>query len=128
MNKEMKNIDINMLRGEGMNKVLLIGRLVRHCELRYLGENKKPMLSFTLAVQKPYLNSQGEREADFIPIVYWRKSAQAIAPYLNKGKLVSISGRVNVKSYEKENGKKKYVTHIIADQIQFISYEKSKTK
>lgn len=109
-----------------MNKVLLIGRLTKDCELKHVGEEGTPLLIFTLAVQRPFINNKGEREADFVPVAYWRKSAESIAPYLTKGKLVSISGRINVRSYTNNNGEKRYATQIIAEEIQFIDYGKAK--
>lgn len=109
-----------------MNKVLLIGRLTRDAELKHVGEEGNPLLIFTLAVQRPFINSKGEREADFVPVVFWRKSAESLAPYLIKGKLVSISGRINVRSYTNNNGEKRYATQIVAEEIQFIDYSKAK--
>ncbi|PRR79423.1 Single-stranded DNA-binding protein ssb [Clostridium liquoris] len=109
-----------------MNKVLLIGRLTKDCELKHVGEEGNPLLIFTLAVQRPFVNNNGEREADFVPVVYWRKSAETIAPYLTKGKLISISGRINIRSYNNSNGDRRYITQVVAEEIQFIDYAKAK--
>ncbi|KAJ51181.1 single-strand DNA-binding protein [Clostridium tetanomorphum] len=109
-----------------MNKVLLIGRLTKDCELKHVGEEGNALLNFTLAVQRNYLNNKGEREADFVPVVYWRKSAESIAPYLTKGRLISIFGKINVKSYTSTNGDRRYITQIVAEDIQFIDYSKTK--
>lgn len=111
-----------------MNKVLLIGRLTKDCELKYVGEENTAVLNFTLAVQKPFLNKDGERDADFIPIVYWKKASEALAPYLKKGKVISIMGRINIRSFSKENGEKKYSAQVVAEQIQFVDLFKHKEK
>ncbi|MCG4572736.1 single-stranded DNA-binding protein [Clostridium cochlearium] len=109
-----------------MNKVMLIGRLARDSELRYVGEENKPVLNLILAVQRPYLNSNGEREVDFIPVSYWRRSAQTLHPYLTKGKLISILGRINIRVLEREDGTKRYITQITSEEIQFLDYGKKK--
>ena len=82
-----------------LNRVVLIGRLTRDPELRYT-PNGIAVASFTLAVNRPWLNQQGEREADFIPIVVWRKQAENCANYINKGSLVAVDGRMQVRTYE----------------------------
>lgn len=109
-----------------MNKVMLIGRLAKDSELRYVGEGNKPVLNLTLAVQRPYLNSNGERDVDFIPVSYWRRAAESLYPYLKKGKLISIMGRVNIRVLEREDGSKKYITQITSEEIQFLDYPKKK--
>lgn len=109
-----------------MNKVMLIGRLAKDAELRYVGEENKPVLNLILAVQRPYLNSKGERNADFIPISYWRRSSESLHPYLKKGKLISIMGRVNIRVLERDDGTKRYITQITSEEIQFLDYGKKK--
>ncbi|WP_243447869.1 single-stranded DNA-binding protein [Clostridium tetani] len=109
-----------------MNKVMLIGRLAKDSELRYVGVENKPVLNLTLAVQRPYLNSNGERDVDFIPVSYWRRAAESLHPYLKKGKLISIMGRVNIRVLEREDGTKRYITQITSEEIQFLDYGKKK--
>lgn len=102
-----------------MNKVFLIGRLTRDPELRYTGSNVA-VASFSIAVNRPFANQAGEREADFINIVVWRKQAENIKNYLSQGSQVAIDGRIQTRSYEDQDGKKRYVFEVIADNVQFL--------
>ena len=88
-----------------MNKVVLIGRLTRDPELRYTGNNT-PVASFSLAVNRNYSNQQGEREADFINIVVWRKQAENVKNYLTQGSQVAIDGRLQTRTYDDQNGQR----------------------
>ena len=107
-----------------MNKVVLIGRLTRDPELRYTGNNT-PVASFSLAVNRNYSNQQGEREADFINIVVWRKQAENVKNYLSQGSQVAIEGRLQTRSYDDANGQKRYVTEVVADNVEFIGSRNS---
>lgn len=107
-----------------LNKIVLIGRLTRDIELRFTPQNNKAVANFTLAVDRPYANENGERGADFIPIVVWGKLAENCANYIGKGRLVAVSGRIQTRSYEGQNGKR-HVTEIIADEVQFLDRPKS---
>ncbi len=107
-----------------MNKVFLIGRLTRDPELRYTGSNV-PVASFSLAVNRNYTNQAGEREADFINIVVWRKQAENVKNYLSQGSQVAIDGRIQTRSYDGEDGKKRYVTEVIADNVEFLGTKAS---
>lgn len=102
-----------------MNKVVLIGRLTKDPELRYTSSNV-PAASFTLAVNRNFQNQNGVREADFINIVMWRKQAETVKKYLIKGSLISIEGRIQTRSYDGADGKKVYVTEVIADNFEFL--------
>ncbi len=102
-----------------LNKVILIGRLTRDPELRYTANNVS-VTTFTLAVNRRFTNQQGEQEADFIPIVTWRTLAETCHRYLNKGRLVAVSGRLQVRSYEDSSGQRRYVTEVVADEVQFL--------
>ena len=102
-----------------MNKVILIGRLTRDPELRYTSSNI-PTASFSIAVDRPFTNQSGEREADFINIVVWRKQAENCKNYLTKGSQVAIEGRMQTRNYDDKDGKKVYVTEVIADNVQFL--------
>lgn len=101
-----------------MNKVMLIGRITRDPELRYTSSNI-PSVRFTLAVNRPFENQNGEREADFINIVVWRKQAENVKKYVSKGSLVAVEGRIQTGSYEKD-GQRVYTTDVVADNVQFL--------
>ncbi len=107
-----------------MNKVFLIGRLTRDPELRYTGNNT-PVATFSLAVNRNFSNQQGEREADFINIVVWRKQAENVKNYLTQGSQVAIDGRIQTRSYDDNNGQKRYVTEVIADNVEFLGSKNS---
>lgn len=102
-----------------MNKVFLIGRLVRDPELHYTSSNI-PVATFSLAVNRNFTNQNGEREADFINIVVWRKQAENCKNYINQGSQVAIDGRLQTRSYDDQNGQKRYVTEVVADNVQFL--------
>ncbi len=107
-----------------LNRVILIGRLTRDPELRYTPSGVA-VTQFTLACDRPYTNSQGEREADFIPIVTWRQLAETCANYLRKGRLTAVEGRMQVRSYDNNEGRRVYVTEVVADNVRFL--ESSRT-
>jgi single-strand DNA-binding protein len=106
-----------------LNRVILIGRLTRDPELRYTPAGVA-VTQFTLAVDRPFSSAgQGgerEREADFIPIVTWRQLAETCANYLRKGRLAAVEGRIQVRNYENNEGKRVYVTEVIADNVRFL--------
>ena len=102
-----------------MNKVFLIGRLTRDPELRYTGSNV-PVATFSLAVNRNFTNQAGEREADFINIVVWRKQAENVKNYLSQGSQVAIDGRIQTRSYDDQEGNKRYVTEVVADNVEFL--------
>lgn len=102
-----------------LNKVILIGRLVRDPELRYTA-NGVAVAGFTVAVDRPFTNQQGERETDFIDIVVWRKLAETCANHLSKGRLVAVDGRLQVRSYETPEGQRRKVAEVVADDVRFL--------
>ena len=102
-----------------MNKVFLIGRLTRDPEIRYTSSNVA-VATFSIAVNRTFTNQSGEREADFINIVVWRKQAENCKNYLNQGSQVAIDGRIQTRNYEDQNGQKRYVTEVVADNVQFL--------
>ena len=102
-----------------MNKVILIGRLTRDPELRYTSSNVATA-TFSVAVDRNFTNQNGEREADFINIVVWRKQAENCKNYLTKGSQVAIEGRIQTRNYDGQDGKKVYVTEVVADNVQFL--------
>ena len=107
-----------------MNKVVLIGRLTRDPELRYTGNNT-PVATFSLAVNRNFSNQQGEREADFINIVVWRKQAENVKNYVTQGSQVAVEGRIQTRSYDDQNGQKRYVTEVVADNVEFLGSKNS---
>ena len=109
-----------------MNKVVLIGRLTRDPELRYTGSNL-PVATFSIAVNRPFSNQAGEREADFINIVVWRKQAENCKNYLTQGSQVAIEGRLQTRNYDDQNGQKRYITEVIADNVEFLGSRNSST-
>lgn len=103
-----------------LNRVILIGRLTRDPELRYTPAGVA-VTQFTLAVDRPFSGGEGkEKEADFIPVVTWRQLAETCANYLRKGRLTAVEGRIQVRNYENNEGKRVYVTEIIADNVRFL--------
>ncbi|WP_010279172.1 single-stranded DNA-binding protein [Paenibacillus senegalensis] len=102
-----------------LNRVILIGRLTRDPELRYTPTGVA-VTQFTLAVDRPFTNQQNEREADFINIVTWRQLAETCANYLRKGRLTAVEGRIQVRNYENNEGRKVYVTEVVADNVRFL--------
>lgn len=102
-----------------LNRVILIGRLTRDPELRYTPAGVA-VTQFTLAVDRPFTSQGGEREADFIPVVTWRQLAETCANYLRKGRLAAVEGRIQVRNYENNEGKRVYVTEVIADNVRFL--------
>lgn len=107
-----------------LNRVILIGRLTKDPELRYT-PGGVAVASFTLAVDRSFTNQQGEREADFIPIVVWRKQAENCANYIGKGSLVAVDGRVQVRTYDAKDGQRRWVTEIIAENVRFLDRRES---
>jgi single-strand DNA-binding protein len=101
-----------------LNRVILIGRLTKDPELRYT-PNGVAVCQFTLAVDRPKQQDR-EREADFIPVVVWRGAAEASANYLRKGRLAAVEGRIQVRNYENNEGRRVYVTEVIAENVRFL--------
>lgn len=104
-----------------LNRIVLIGRLTRDPELRYT-PNGVAVTTFSLAVDRPYQNNQGDREADFINIVTWRGLAETCANYLKKGRLTAVEGRLQIRNYENNEGRKVYVTEVVADNVRFLEF------
>ncbi|WP_042352963.1 single-stranded DNA-binding protein [Bacillus massiliigorillae] len=102
-----------------MNRVVLVGRLTKDPDLRYTPSGV-PVATFTLAVNRTFSNQQGEREADFINCVVWRKPAENVANFLKKGSLAGVDGRLQTRSYEGQDGKRVYVTEVVAESVQFL--------
>jgi single-strand DNA-binding protein len=106
-----------------MNKIILIGRLTKDVDMRFTQEGKA-VANFTLAVDRPYKNQQGEKEADFIKIVAWGKLAEHCGNYIGKGRLVAVCGRLQTRSYKGDDGQRRYVTEVVADEVKFLDWPK----
>ena len=102
-----------------INRTVLEGRLTRDPELKRT-TNGAAVASFTLAVNRQFTNSQGEREADFINCVIWRKTAENFANFTNKGSLVGIDGRIQTRNYENKQGNRVYVTEVVVDNFSLL--------
>ena len=103
-----------------MNKVILVGNLTKDPELTTTNSGVS-LCKFTLAVQRRFAGSDGEREADFLPIIVWRGQADNCYKYLKKGSKASISGSIQTRSYDAPDGTRRYITEIIADEVEFIT-------
>ncbi len=103
-----------------MNKVVLIGRLTKDPELKFTPGNGTAVATVTLAVDRRLPNKDGQREADFIPVVIWGKQAENTANFMSKGRLLGVSGRIQVRSYDAKDGTKRYVTEVVAEEVQFL--------
>lgn len=102
-----------------INRVVLVGRLTKDPELKFTPSGV-PMARFTLAVNRQFSNQQGEREADFISCIAWRKQAENLANFQKKGALIGVDGHIQTGSYEGQDGKRVFTTDIVADSIQFL--------
>lgn len=103
-----------------MNKVILLGRLTRDPEMKNTTTGKA-VTRFSLAVDRRFKNKDGQKEADFINIVVWGKQAEFAAQYLTKGSQISLSGRLEARSYDAQDGQRRYITEVVADEINFVS-------
>ncbi|MGI6711334.1 MAG: single-stranded DNA-binding protein [Bacillota bacterium] len=103
-----------------LNRIVLIGRLTKDPELRYTPSGIA-VATFTLAVDRNYKSAQGEKETDFINIVTWRQLAELCANYLSKGKLAAVDGRLQIRSFEGQDGQRRTVAEVVADNVRFLS-------
>nr|DAM73288.1 MAG TPA: Single strand binding protein [Caudoviricetes sp.] len=102
-----------------INNVVLVGRLTRDPELRYTPSNVA-VATFSLAVNRNFKNQAGDREADFINCMIWRKPAELLSEWCKKGNLVAITGRIQTRSYENQQGQRVYVTEVVAESFQLL--------
>ena len=102
-----------------INNVVLVGRMTRDAELRYTPSNQA-VATFTLAVNRNFKNQNGEREADFINCVIWRQQAENLSNWAKKGTLIGVTGRIQTRNYENQQGQRVYVTEIVADNFQLL--------
>ena len=102
-----------------MNSTCLVGRLTKDVDLRYTPSNVA-VATFTLAVNRTFKNENGEREADFINCVMWRQQAENLANWTKKGALIAITGRIQTRSYDNQQGQRVYVTEVVAETFQLL--------
>ncbi len=102
-----------------MNRVVVVGRLTRDPDLRYT-PNGVAVANFTVASNRPFKNQQGENEADFINCVVWRNAAENLANYMKKGSMIGVDGRIQTRSYDDKDGKRVFVTEVVAESVQFL--------
>lgn len=106
-----------------INSVTLVGRMAGDAELRYTPSNQA-VATFRLAVNRNFKSQNGEREADFINCVIWRQQAENLANWAKKGALIGITGRIQTRSYENQQGQRVYVTEVVADNFQLLEFNK----
>ncbi|SJZ80708.1 single-stranded DNA-binding protein [Selenihalanaerobacter shriftii] len=104
-----------------LNKIILIGRLAQDPELRYT-PNGVAVSNFSIAVERPFTNKSGEKDVDFIDIVVWRKQAENCANHLGKGRLVAVEGRLQIRSYENNEGQRRRVSEVVANNVKFLDW------
>ncbi|HFU4201839.1 TPA: single-stranded DNA-binding protein [Streptococcus suis] len=102
-----------------INNVVLVGRMTRDAELRYTPSNQA-VATFTLAVNRNFKNQDGEREADFVNCVIWRQQAENLANWAKKGALIGVTGRIQTRSYDNQQGQRVYVTEVVAESFQLL--------
>lgn len=107
-----------------LNRVTLVGRLTRDPELRHTSGDTA-VATFTIAVQREFANANGQREADFINIIVWRKQAENVKQYVGKGSMVSIDGQLRTRTYQDNTGNTRYVTEVVAESVQFLDSRSS---
>ncbi len=110
-----------------VNRVILIGRLVRDPEVRTVPSGQT-MARFALAVDRGVANIQGEREVDFIDIVAWRALAERVGAHLRRGRLVGVEGRLQIRRYETAQGKRRKTAEVVADRMRFLDRKPSEVK
>ena len=111
-----------------MNKVALLGRLTADPETRYTQTNNTMVVSFNLAVNRRFTKQGEERQADFINVVAWNKTAEFVSKYFNKGQQVVVVGRIQTRNYDDEQGKKHYITEVVAEEVYFADSKKDNTE
>lgn len=106
-----------------MNKIILIGRITKDMEIRYVGEKNTAMASFSLAVDRKF-KQNGQPDADFLSCQVWGKTAEVLVKYCAKGSKIAVTGRLQNRSYDKD-GEKKYITEVVVDEVEFLDSKKS---
>lgn len=110
-----------------MNRAVLVGRLTKDIDLRYTS-NGTAAGNFTLAINRNFTNANGEREADFINCVVWRKAAETLANYTKKGSQIAVDGRIQTRNYENNQGQRVYVTEIVVENFTFLDSKSNQSE
>lgn len=108
-----------------MNSAILVGRLTKDPELRYIPGTGTPVATFSIAVDRAFVNKEGKKETDFFNIVVYGKPGENCANYTSKGSLVAIKGSIQNRTFETQTGEKRYITEIVAERVEFLSSKKS---
>ena len=108
-----------------MNKIVLLGRLIRDPELKRLEDGGKVFTRFIVAVERNFKAADGTRKSDLIPVTIWGRKAEVICTYMKKGSCISLSGRLRTGSYEDKDGNKKYIAEVVAEDFKFVGGKKS---
>lgn len=108
-----------------INKAILVGRLVKDAELRYTSTGVA-VANFRVAVNRPFSNNNGEKEADYINCITWRKQAENLSQFTQKGDMIGIDGRIQSRSYDGNDNKRVFVTEVVADSVQFLQTKGNK--
>lgn len=110
-----------------MNKAILIGRLTKDPEVRYTSSNRA-VCQFTIAIDRPFTNqASGQREADFINVVAWDRTGENVGKFMTKGRLIAVEGRIQTRNYENNEGRRVYVTEVVASNVQFLESKNATT-
>lgn len=111
-----------------MNKIVLLGKLIRDPELRTVDDGEKVLTKFIVAVERNFKSSDGTRKSDLIPVTIWGKKAEVVCKYMKKGSYISLSGRLRTGSYEDKDGTKKYIAEVIAEDFKFVGSRRENTE
>lgn len=103
-----------------MNKIVLLGKLIKDPELRTLEDGSKAFTRFIIAVDRNFKALDGTRKADLIPVTLWGRKAEVVCQYMKKGSYISLSGRLRTGSYEDKDGNKKYIAEVVAEDFKFV--------
>jgi len=103
-----------------MNICILVGRLTKDPEISVVGQNQTPCTKFTIAVDRRFKDQNGQKQADFLNCVSWKTTAQFISNYFRKGMRIGLTGSIQTRSYDDQNGQKKYITEILVDTAEFV--------
>lgn len=107
-----------------MNKIVLLGKLIRDPELRTIEGSDKVFTKFIIAVDRNFKSQDGTRKSDLIPVTFWGRKAEVICQYMERGSYISLSGRLRTGSYEDREGNKKYIAEVIAEDFKFVGSKK----
>ena len=104
-----------------MNKIVLLGKLIKDPELKMIEEGEKVFTRFIIAVDRSFKSADGTRKADLIPVTMWGRKAEVVCKYMRRGSIISLSGRLKTGSYEDKVGNKKYIAEVVAEDFKFVS-------